>query len=498
MEVTFKSAEYSTEGVAVVGLFEDNNFTPAAQVLDKKTGGAITRALEASDFKGKKGQCLTLIAPCNTKFDRLILLGLGKLDECSEQSVTEAGSSLAVELLRMYCPHVEVLLDGIKMPNLKPHELSAHLAAGILLRSYRFAKYKTKLKDEDHHKIDHLTVITDFPEESDVLFDRLGHVIEGVFFARNLTCEPPNILTPSAFAHELADLKKFGIKVEILEEAEMRKLGMGALLAVGQGSTNKPHLVVMHWQGGEPGEAPIAFVGKGVTFDTGGISLKPWSAMKDMKMDMGGAAAVAGTMKALAGRKAKVNAIGVVGLVENMPDGNSFRPEDIVTSLSGQTIEVLNTDAEGRLVLADALWYTQDRFRPQLMIDLATLTGAVVVALGTKYAGAMGTDQCAIDKLKSTGASVGEHVWQLPLDDRYDKDIDSKMADVKNTGAHGAGSITAAHFLKRFTNNVPWVHIDMGGTVHSAESHPLSGAYPPGYGVRLLDQFVAKHYEKSV
>ena len=498
MEVTFKSGESPNEGVAVVCLFEDNQHTPASKELDKKTGGAITRALDVSDFKGKKGQKLSLIGPPGTKLDRLILLGLGSMDDCSEKVATECGSALTVELLQMYSPNVTLLLDGVKLPTLKNHELACSMSAGVLLRSYRFSKYKTKLKEAEQHKIDALVVSTDYPEEADKCFERKAHTIEGVFFTRNLMCEPPNVLTPSAFVHELNDLKKFGVKVEVLETAELRKLGMNALLAVAQGSENAPYVVVMHWQGGEAGEAPIAFVGKGVTFDTGGISLKPPPKMDEMKMDMGGAAVVAGLMKSLAGREAKVNAIGVVGLVENMPDGNAYRPGDIVTSMSGQTIEVLNTDAEGRLVLADALWYTQDRFQPKLMIDLATLTGAVCIALGTKYAAAMGSDQKAIDKLHLTGETLGEHVWQLPMDDRYDKDINSKIADVKNTGAHGAGTITAAHFLKRFTNNVPWVHLDIACVAWSSEIHPLSGTYPSGYGVRLLDQFVAKHFEKSV
>jgi leucyl aminopeptidase len=497
MEVTFKSLETPQEGVAVVVLFEDKDLTPAAKVLDEKTEGFLHRALTASNFKGKKGQCLSLMAPHHTSFDRVIVLGLGPIDDCSEHSVTESGSALAVELLKMKCSKVTVLLEGIAIPSLKNHELACHLAAGLLLRSYRFTKYKTKLKDEDQYKIDTLTMLTDFPENADQLFRKSSSSIEGVFLVRNLMCEPPNVLTPKVMMEELMGLKKLGVKVEVLDTAEMQKLGMNALLAVAQGSSNPPYMVVMQWQGGDPKDAPIAFVGKGVTFDTGGISIKPASKMDEMKMDMGGAAVVAGLMMALAGRKAPVNAVGVVGLVENMPDGSAMRPGDIVTSLSGQTIEILNTDAEGRLVLADALWYTQNRFHPQLMVDLATLTGAVVVALGTKYAAAMG-NQVAIDKMKQTGDTIGEHIWQLPIDERYDKDINSKFADIKNTGAHGAGAITAGHFLQRFTNKTPWVHLDIAGIAWSDEIHPLSGSYPSGFGVRLLDKFLAKHYEMSV
>ena len=498
MEITFSPKQKVDDGVVVVGLFDGNQLTLAAQDLDNRTEGAISRALDMSTFSGKLGETLTLIAPQGTSIERLVLLGLGKTDDCCEKSATLAGGKLAAELLKMYSPSVTLMLDGVTLPRLKNYEVACHMASGILLRSYRFTKYKTQLKAKDQHKIDALTVITDFPEEADKLFQKQSPILEGVFMARNLMCEPPNVLTPSAFAKELSTLKSLDVKIEILDEAEMRKLGMGALLAVGQGSDNDSHMVVMHWQGGEPEEAPIALVGKGVTFDTGGISIKPSAKMDEMKMDMGGAALVAGTMKALAGRKAKVNVIGVVGLVENMPDGKSYRPGDIIKSYSGQTIEVLNTDAEGRLVLADALWYTQDRFRPQLMVDFATLTGAICIALGTKYAAALGTDQKAIDNLKQTGECLGEHVWQMPLDDRYDRDIDSKIADVKNTGAHGAGAITASHFLKRFTNNVPWIHMDIAGVAWSSEPHPLSGSYPSGWGVRLMDQFISKHFEKRV
>lgn len=502
MQVTFESPSKSTEipeGSSIVALlFEGNTYTPAVKNLDTMMQGGIERAIKSSDFSGKKGQVLSLVAPAHMSVNRVVLLGLGEIDNCSAQIVTESGASLAVELLKMPCATATFLLEGITVPTLKNHEIGAHLAAGVLLRSYRFNKYKTNQKPEDHRRIDSLKVILDLPEKADECFSKLSHQIAGVFWARNLMVEPPNILTPSAFVHELMSLKDLGVKIEVLEEAEMKKLGMNTLLAVGQGSENPSYLVVMHWNGGNPEEAPLAVVGKGVTFDTGGISIKPAAKMDEMKMDMGGAAVVAGLMRSLAGRKAKANVIGVVGLVENMPDGKAIRPGDVVTSLSGKTVEILNTDAEGRLVLADALWYTQDRFHPQLMIDLATLTSAVVIALGTKYAAAMGTDQKAIDQLKQTGECVGEHVWQMPLDDRYDKDIDSTVADVKNTGANGAGSITAAHFLKRFTNDIPWIHMDIAGVAWSTETHPLSGKNPSGFGVRLLDQFVAKYYEKSI
>jgi leucyl aminopeptidase len=308
--------------------------------------------------------------------------------------------------------------------------------------------------------------------------------------------EPANVLTPETFAADLKTLSKLGLKVTILGEKEMKKLGMNALLGVGQGSSKESYLVMMEWKGGSKKDAPLAFVGKGVTFDTGGISIKPSPKMEEMKMDMGGAAVVAGLMKTLAQRKAKINAVGVVGLVENMPDGNAQRPGDIVTSYSGQTIEILNTDAEGRLVLADALWYTQEKFKPKFMIDLATLTGAIVVCLGTKFAGLFSNDEEIISQLRHSGDATGEHVWPLPIDDRYDKDIDTPNADVRNTGMHGAGSITAAKFLQRFVNKTPWAHLDIAGVAFNDESHILSGRNPRGFGVMLLDNFIRTHYEK--
>lgn len=503
MQVTFKPfvQQFSSlpeGGVLVVPLFEDASRDSLWEKLGKEAREHIERALTVSKFKGRKGQILSLIAPGATSFDRIIFCGLGAATEASERTLVEAGGSFSVEITKASCSQTLFFLDGLRTPSLKNSEVAAYLASGVLLRSYRFYKYKTKMKEEDHHKIEALMVFTESPEEADHLFEHLSHQAEGVFLTRGLMIEPANVVTTSTFIQEINALKKLGVVVEVLDEDAMTKLGMNALLAVGQGSSSPSYLAIMHWQGGKEDEAPLAFVGKGVIFDTGGISIKPSAKMDEMKMDMGGAAVVTGLMHCLARRKASVNAIGVVGLVENMPDGAAIRPGDIVKSLSGQTIEILNTDAEGRLVLADALWYTQDRFHPQLMVDVATLTGAVVVALGTKYAAVMGTDQEAIDRLRQVGDQVGEHVWQLPLDDRYDKDINSPLADVKNTGAHGAGTITAGHFLKRFINKAPWVHIDIAGVAWSSETHPLSGSYPSGFGVRLLDNFIARYYEKSL
>ncbi len=322
-----------------------------------------------------------------------------------------------------------------------------------------------------------------------------------MFFTRDLVSEPANVIYPETLAEQARSLEKVGVEVEVLDERAMRELGMGALLGVAQGSARPPRLVVMQWRGAGKADgrtAPLAFIGKGVTFDTGGISIKPAAGMGDMKWDMAGSAVVIGLMRLLAARKAKVDAVGIVGLVENMPSGTAQRPGDIVTSMSGQTIEVLNTDAEGRLVLADAMWYCQDRFEPRLMIDLATLTGAVIVALGHHNAGLFANDDELASRLTEAGKAVGEEVWRLPLAEAYDRDIDSDAADVKNIGGGRAGgSITAAQFLQRFVNKVPWAHLDIAGMAWSSKDAATVPKGATAFGVRLLDRFVARYYENE-
>jgi leucyl aminopeptidase len=306
-------------------------------------------------------------------------------------------------------------------------------------------------------------------------------------------------LYPDTLAKQAKTLEKLGIKVQVIGEAQMKRLGMGALLGVGQGSIRESRLVVMEWSGGPKGKEkkaqPVAFVGKGVTFDTGGISIKPSAGMEDMKWDMGGSGVVIGLMKALAGRKAKVNAVGVVGLVENMPGGNAQRPGDVVTSMSGQTIEVLNTDAEGRLVLADALHYTNERFKPKLMVNLATLTGAIIVSLGSHHAGLFSNNDLLCERLTKAGEEVEERLWRLPLSDSYDKMINSQVADMQNIGGRGAGSITAAQFLQRFVGKTHWAHLDIAGVTWSKSDQPTVPKGGTAFGVRLLDRFVANSYE---
>ncbi len=317
-----------------------------------------------------------------------------------------------------------------------------------------------------------------------------------MLLARDLVNEPANVLGPIEFAARAGELSALGVEVEVLGEKELKKLNMAALLGVAQGSARPPRVVVMRWNGGKAKEQPVCFIGKGVVFDTGGISIKPAAGMEDMKGDMGGAAAVTGLMHALAARKAKTNAIGIIGLVENMPDGAAQRPGDIVTAMSGKTIEINNTDAEGRLVLADLIAYAEERFKPRFMIDLATLTGAVIVALGHQHAGLFASDDALANALSSAGEATGELVWRLPLGPDYDKMINSKFADMKNTGGRQAGAITGAQFIKRFVKDTPWVHLDIAGTAMDSPQTEINRSWASGWGVRLLDRLVRDKYER--
>ena len=364
------------------------------------------------------------------------------------------------------------------------------------LKSYKFDKYKNKSKEK--HFIETLKII-DFQNKfnnTDKIEITSGKRVKGIFLTRDLVSEPANVLYPSKFVDICKILKKTGVSIEVLDEKKMKSLGMNALLGVSQGSVRPARTMIMKWTGNPSNKKqPIAFIGKGVTFDTGGISIKPSGGMEDMKWDMGGAGVVAGLMYTLALRKAKTNVIGAVGLVENMPDGNAQRPGDIVKSMSGQTIEVLNTDAEGRLVLADVLWYVKEKFKPKLMVDLATLTGAIIVALGDRYAGMFSNSNDLADKLYSSSKETQELIWRLPLDSDFDKLLNCQVADMKNiTGARGAGSITAAQFLKRFVGEVEWAHLDIAGVTWSKKGTSLSRPGGTGFGVRLLDNFVKKNY----
>ena len=499
MKIAFAAPARPKSGTLVVGVLEERKLSPTGAALDKETGGALTRAIAASRFMGRKDEVLGVLAPPQLTLGRILLVGLGKPSALDEAAMQRLGGQIVAQLNSAGESTAAAVLDKLDGMKLKPAEAAAHLAYGARLRAYRFDKYRTKEKPEQKPSLETLTVMTREEAAARRAFAPLDKIAEGVFFTRDLVSEPANIIYPETLAQAARSLTKLGVSVEVLDERQMRKLGMGALLGVGQGSARPPRLVVMQWKSGSKakGAQPIAFVGKGVTFDTGGISIKPADGMWDMKWDMAGSGVVIGLMKALAGRKAKVNAVGVIGLVENMPSGMAQRPGDIVTSMSGQTIEVLNTDAEGRLVLADALWYCQGRFKPKFMVDLATLTGAIIIALGHENAGLFSNNDELAGRLVEAGKAVGEPVWRLPLAEAYDKLMDSDAADIKNiSGGREAGSITAAQFLQRFVNGVPWAHLDIAGTAWSKKDAPTVPKGATAFGVRLLDRLVAEHYER--
>ena len=489
-------SQVSSKSALILGAFEDLGFTPALTAWDKKTNGFIKRALENTKFKGKSGSSTVLTASADLDFSRIVVVGLGKEDFTSRKA-QELGGSITAILSNTADHEAVVELDGV--PGLKSSDLAAHVAYGASLRSWRFLKYFTKKTEDELPQLQKLTVVTGEDKEAAQKFEGLEKVLEAVNLTREVVSEPGNVLYPESFMKTIKTLEKDGVEVQVLDKKEMEKLGFGALLGVAQGSVRDPYAVVLKWNGGKKGEAPVAFIGKGVTFDTGGICLKPAGGMEEMRYDMAGAGAVMGTLKALAGRKAKVNAVGIVGLVENMPSGNAQRPGDVVKSYSGQTIEVINTDAEGRLVLADILWYAQEQFKPKTIIDLATLTGAIVISLGHHRAGLFSNDQNMVDTLRTAGESSGELLWHMPTDDAYDKDIESPVADMHNVGAgRSVGSVSAAKFLERFIQKgTPWAHLDIAGTAWVDKDQALSAKGASAFGVRLLNEWVSLYHEEK-
>ncbi|NBW06857.1 MAG: leucyl aminopeptidase [Caulobacteraceae bacterium] len=491
MKIEFVAHAGASDVLAVL-VGEDRALAGTGPALDKATSGALTKAMTASRFTGAANSTLTVAAPAGVEAATVLLVGAGK-DALDDKGV-ETAAGAAYHAVKLSGAETLTLDFGHLTP-----EQSARAAFAVRLAAYTFNKYRTTLKPEKIASIKTVQVVTSDLRGAEAAFEPMSAVADAVTFSRDLVSEPANVLYPAEFARRVKELERLGLKVEILGEAEMEKLGMWTLLGVGQGSRRESQLAVIQWNGGEPGAQPLAFVGKGVCFDTGGISIKPADGMEDMKWDMGGAAAVAGLMHALAGRKAKVNAVGVLGLVENMPDGNAQRPGDVVISMSGQSVEVINTDAEGRLVLADALWYTQERFKPKFMIDLATLTGAMIVALGLDYAGVFSNSDDVANPILEASAKVGENFWRMPIPAIYEQHIDSKIADVKNTGnGRAGGSITAALFLQRFTNGVPWAHLDIAPTAWANKSpNPTVPEGAVGFGVRTLDRMVADTYESK-
>ena len=452
-------------------------------------GALLGAAAAQARFDGAAGAIAETAAIDGDQAKRLLLVGIG---EGSEQDLERGGAALTAKLQTSGAAAVHV--DFASAGASDADDVLA-FAMGALLRNWRLDTYRTRLADTAKPSLRTVTIASPHGDLSSRWAENEA-IADGVALTQTLVAEPPNILYPETFVERCQHLADLGVEIEVLDERQMKALGMGALLGVAQGSTRPPRLLAMRWNGGTPGDAPVVFIGKGVTFDTGGISIKPAAGMDMMKWDMGGAGAVAGAIKAIAGRKAKANVVGVVGLVENMPDGNAMRPGDVVSTMSGQTVEVLNTDAEGRLVLCDAISWAQSAYNPKVIVDLATLTGAMVISLGHEYAGIFANDDTLATDLIAAGEASNNKLWRFPLSPAYDKLIDSPIADMKNIGPREGGSITAAQFLKRFVGEgVAWAHLDIAGMAWADKDGPVWAKGATGYGVRLLDRYIAANHE---
>jgi leucyl aminopeptidase len=480
MQIEFNSA--LPAGTRLVAHVVDQGALPAG------LESTLVEGASAARFKGRAGQTFDGFAERDGKVVRVALAGAGDAgDEARLANCEKAGGALAAKYV---CSGETSLAIDFSGGTLSAEEAAAVLM-GLRLRAWRYDIYRTKMKDEQKPTLT-TVVAVGAPDGTQDAWADAGAVADGVEFTRELVTEPANVIYPESFVERCR--KRFegtGVEITVLGVEEMTKLGMGALLGVGQGSERPSRLLALKWNGGEAGQRPTAFVGKGVTFDTGGISLKPGPGMEDMKWDMGGAGAVAGAMLALATRKARVNVVGVCGLVENMPDGKAMRPGDVVTTMSGQTVEVLNTDAEGRLVLSDALHWVQQEHNPAAIVDFATLTGAIIISLGNEHGGVFANDDALADALLKAGRESGDKLWRMPLAPAYDKLIDSPIADMKNIGGKGAGSVTAAQFLQRFVaKGTPWAHCDIAGMVWADKAGPTWDKGATGFGVRLIDRYV--------
>ncbi|WP_372603304.1 leucyl aminopeptidase [Actibacterium sp.] len=483
-EITFSETDLdaiaTAPGRIAVLIGAEGKLDAVGRRVNKLTRGALARFADSEGFeKMKSGEIRSLAFPSGLAAEAVDLIRLDR--RASVDDARKAGAALAKAQGK-----ADVLIAAGTLLN------AADLAFGFALRAYEFDLYKTK----DKPARGAVRVMASKPEDLAAASAAYAALAEGIFFTRDLVNEPANVLTTDDFAARLAAMQELGLEVEILEEADLEKLGMRMLLSVGQGSASPSKVVVMQWNGGEKGAAPLALVGKGVVFDTGGISIKPAAGMEDMTMDMGGAGVVAGVMRTLALRKAKANVVGLVGLVENMPSGTATRPGDVVKSMRGVTVEIINTDAEGRLVLGDVLWYAQERFKPSGMINLATLTGAIVIGLGHENAGVFSNDDAICDSFLSAAKAEGEGAWRMPMSPAYDKLIESRIADIKNTGGRPAGSITAAMFLKRFVKDeTPWIHLDIAGVAHVKSDITLAPKGATGWGVMALNRLIADKFE---
>ncbi len=488
MEISFSATRPSGDYALVLPVGGKDQ--GALTTLGDQAAG-IRAALARQRFEGEAGTAAELFIDDAGAVRRLLVVGTGAGTSPGD-AAEKLGGTVAARLLLSGETRAIIDLTGRNYDA----DSAARLALATALRAWRYDRYRTKLKDKQKPTLASITIVGAGEGAENRYAERWQPVLEGVKLTRELVTEPANIIYPASFVERCRHLEQLGVEIEVLDGAAMAKLGMSALLGVNQGSVREPQLLVMRWNGGGQGAPPVAFVGKGVTFDTGGISIKPAQGMEAMKWDMGGAGAVAGAMKALALRKAKANIAGVCGLVENMPSGNAQRPGDVVTTMSGQTVEVINTDAEGRLVLADAITYTQQKLKPTTIIDLATLTGAILVSLGHEYGGLFTPDDKLAADLMDVSAATGEKLWRQPLNDSFDRLTDSPIADTKNLGPREGGSIPAAQFIKRFVDDgVRWAHLDIAGMVWSDKAGDTFDKGATGYGVRLLDRFVSDKLE---
>ena len=489
MQITFRPSAGAADSSTprLLARIVDQDGLPADLSRSDAEGAAAAR------FTGKTGQVFESFGERDGRVVRLVLAGAGKADADDRTAALErAGAALSARYLTSGETALGLDLTGSQ---LDASEVAAVLL-GLRLRAWRHDAYRTRLKDEQKRSLDEVVVIG-APEGTQAAWQIEQALADGVELTRELVAEPANVIYPESFVERVSKrLEGTGAEIIVLDEDDMRELGMGALLGVSQGSAKPARLLAIKWMGGAKAGKPTVFVGKGVTFDTGGISLKPPPGMEDMKWDMGGAGAVAGALFAIAGRKAKANVIGVCGLVENMPDGNAQRPGDVVRTMSGQTVEVLNTDAEGRLVLCDAITWVQKEFQPAAVIDLATLTGAMIVSLGHEHGGLFSNNDRLAENLLAAGKASGDKLWRFPLSPEYDKLIDSPIADLKNVGPRYAGSITAAQFIQRFVENgTPWAHCDIAGMVWADKAGATWDKGATGFGVRLIDRYVRDNLE---
>jgi leucyl aminopeptidase len=461
--------------------------------LDRATGGQLARACRAAGFAARAGEICEVLAPSGVQISRLLVVGTGH-STLTPQEAEQIGGAIAAHFSKRPERAVAVDIDALEVPPAQCALVAAHVALGLQLRSYRFDRYRTQGPEKS--LAPRLTVITNVATEAQRAFRGLDAVAHGVELARDLVSEPPNVLHPVAFAKRTKELASLGVRVEVLGAKALRKLGFGALLGVAQGSQFEPQVVVCEYNGSRGSGAPLVLAGKGVTFDAGGINIKPSAGLETLKQDMGGAASIVGVLKTLALRKARCRVVGICGLVENMPSGTAQRPGDVVVSHSGKTVEIINTDAEGRLVLCDILWYAQERYRPKVIIDMATLTGAIAIALGEGYAGLFSNDDELAARLVEAGNATGDRVWRYPMGESYDRQLDSLIADLKNLGADQGRSIIAAQFIQRFVQKgVAWAHVDFGMKVWAERDTPLAPEGATGFGVRLLDRLIADHFE---